>query len=41
MLNTLKATLSPSGTLTFEEPVRIARRVAVLVTLLEDLGRLG
>jgi len=36
MLNTLKATLSPSGTLTFEEPVRIPRPVAVLVTLLEE-----
>lgn len=36
MLHTLKATLAPSGTLTFEEPVRIARPVAVLVTLLEE-----
>jgi len=32
----LKATLSTSGTLTFEEPVQIARPVAVLVTLLEE-----
>jgi hypothetical protein len=36
MLYTLKATLSPSGTLTFDEPVRIARPVAVLVTLLDE-----
>jgi hypothetical protein len=36
MLHTLKATLSPSGTLTFDEPVRIARPVAVLVTLLDE-----
>ncbi len=36
MVHTLKATLSPSGTVTFEEPVRIARPVAVLVTLLEE-----
>lgn len=36
MLHTLKATLSPSGTLTFEETVRIAKPVAVLVTLLEE-----
>ncbi len=36
MLNTLKATLSPSGSLTFEEAVRIARPVAVLVTLLDE-----
>ncbi|WP_295402980.1 hypothetical protein [uncultured Thiocystis sp.] len=37
MLHTLKATLSPSGQLIFDEEVRITRPIAVLVTLLDDL----
>jgi len=36
MLNTLKATLSPSGTLTFDESIKITKPVAVLVTLLDE-----
>lgn len=36
MLNTVKATLSPSGTLVFEEEVHLTQPVPVLVTLLED-----
>ena len=35
MLNTLKATLLPSGMLSFEEEVALDRPIAVLVTLLE------
>ncbi len=41
MLPTLRATLSPSGTLTFEEPVWIPRPVAVLVTLLAEFSGTG
>ena len=37
MLHTLKATLSPSGQLIFDEELRITRPIAVLVTLLDDL----
>lgn len=36
MFNTLRATLSPSGSLTFEETVKITRPVTVLVTLLDE-----
>lgn len=36
MLNTVRATLSPQGTLRFEEVVEITQPVTVLVTLLDD-----
>lgn len=36
MLSTLKATLSPSGALSFDDPVRITEPVRVLVTLLDE-----
>lgn len=36
MLNTLKATLLPSGMLSFEEEISLDRPIAVLVTLLEE-----
>ncbi len=37
MLHTLKATLSPSGQIIFDEELQITRPIAVLVTLLDDL----
>lgn len=36
MLNTLKATLLPSGMLTFEEEISLDKPMLVLVTLLEE-----
>lgn len=36
MLSTLRATLSPSGTLAFDDPLRITEPVRVLVTLLDE-----
>ena len=36
MLSTLRATLSPSGTLSFDDPLRITKPVRVLVTLLDE-----
>jgi hypothetical protein len=36
MLSTLRATLSPSGNLSFDDPVRITEPVRVLVTLLDE-----
>lgn len=36
MFNTLRATLSPSGILTFEEAVKINRPLSVLVTILDE-----
>jgi hypothetical protein len=35
MLSTLPATLTPSGALAFDEPIRIKKPVRVLVTLLD------
>ncbi|WP_295388261.1 hypothetical protein [uncultured Thiodictyon sp.] len=36
MMNTIRATLSPAGTLSFDDPVRITAPVRVLVTLLDE-----
>lgn len=36
MFNTLSATLSPSGILTFKEAVKINRPLSVLVTILDE-----
>ena len=40
MLSTLKATLTPSGVISFDDPVRITGPVRVLVTMLEELPSL-
>ncbi|MCK2088619.1 hypothetical protein MXC99_10595 [Thauera aromatica] len=36
MLNTVRATVTPSGTIVFDEAVHLVRPTAVLVTLLEE-----
>ena len=36
MLNTLRATLFPSGVVSFDEPLRITEATRVLVTLLDE-----
>lgn len=36
MLNTLRATLFPSGVVSFDEPVQITEPTRVLVTLLDE-----
>ena len=38
MFNTVRATVTPSGTIVFDEDVHLTRPTAVLVTLLEDLA---
>ena len=36
MLNTVRATVTPSGTIVFDEAVNLVRPTAVLVTLLDE-----
>lgn len=36
MLNTVRATVTPAGTIVFEEAIDLVRPTAVLVTLLEE-----